>query len=77
MEERLPKNEEAKRSIAFFTVQKARSPGEFDDHDETTSKLRVKNQQQEALTHEQKLLTEDPASPKQAFPLPGAFPNLP
>ena len=47
--------EEARRAIAVLTVQKARSRGEYDD-DETSRRLRVKDQKQEEATLEQRLL---------------------
>ena len=56
VEEALPNDDEAKRAVAVLTVQKARSRGEFGDDDETSRKLRVRDQQQEAASFEQKLL---------------------
>lgn len=54
VEEILPDDEEAKRAIAYLTVQKARSRGEFDADDEKRQRAVV--QQQEEATLEQKLL---------------------
>jgi len=55
VEEALPDNEEAKRAMSVLTVQKARSTGKFDEDDETTRKLRVRAQQQEDVTFEDRL----------------------
>jgi tetratricopeptide (TPR) repeat protein len=64
VEEARPDDDEARRAIAVLTVQKARSRGEFDD-DETSRTLRVRAQQQEEATHEQRMLNkikQDPAN---------------
>ncbi len=55
VEEIRPDDEEAKRSIAALTVQKARSSGKFDDDDEVSRKAKIKSQQQEELTLEHRL----------------------
>lgn len=55
--------EEARRAIAVLTVQKARSRGEYDD-DETSRRLRVKDQQQQESTLEQRLLQKIRHEPK-------------
>jgi tetratricopeptide (TPR) repeat protein len=56
VEEFLPGNEEAQRAIAVLTVEKARSRGGFDDDDEVSRKMRMKAQEQEEATFEQKML---------------------
>jgi len=55
VEEALPDDEEAKRSIAVLMIEKARASGKFEDNDEVSRKLRVRTQQQEELTVEQRL----------------------
>jgi tetratricopeptide (TPR) repeat protein len=55
VEEIRPHDDEAKRSIAALTVQKARSSGKFDDDGEVARKAKVKAQQQEELSAEHKL----------------------
>lgn len=55
--------EEARRAVAVLTVQKARSRGEYDD-DETSRKLRVRDQKQQEATLEQRLQQKIQAEPK-------------
>ena len=55
VEEILPNDEEAKRSIAALTVQKQRSSGKFDDDGQVARKAKIKAQQQEEVTIEQQL----------------------
>lgn len=54
VEEAKPDDEEAKRAIAVLTVRKQREKGDFDDG-EVSRKLRVKSEQQQELSLEQKL----------------------
>ena len=70
----MPTDEEAKRAIAVFTVQKARSRGEFDEDDEASRKLRAKAQQQEEATLEQKLLQKIQQEPR-IWPTTWRFPK--
>jgi tetratricopeptide (TPR) repeat protein len=63
VEEAMPDDDEAKRAISVLTVQKARSRGEYDD-DDTTRRLRIKAQQQEELTLEQRMLEKIRREPK-------------
>jgi len=63
VEEIRPKDEEAQRSIASLTVQKARSSGKFDDDSEEARSARQKAQQFEEVTFEQRLrrkITKEP-----------------
>ena len=55
VEQALPNDDEAKRSIATLTVQKARASGKFDDDDDDARRARVKTQQQQELSLEQQL----------------------
>ncbi|MEN6405066.1 MAG: hypothetical protein ABFC77_01215, partial [Thermoguttaceae bacterium] len=65
VEEARPTDEEALRNISVLTERRARSRGDFGgDEDETAKKLRLRNQQQEEQTHEQKLLKKILAEPK-------------
>ena len=64
VEEALPTDDEAKRAVAVLTVQKARSRGEFGDDDEVSRRLRVKDQQQEAASFEQRLLEKIKSEPR-------------
>ena len=63
VEEIRPKDEEAQRSIASLTVQKARSSGKFDDDSDEARSARQKAQQFEEVTFEQRLrrkITKEP-----------------
>ncbi len=64
VEEALPSDEEAKRAVAFLTVEKARSRGEFNVDDDKTKKDRILTQQQAEATLEQKLLRQIEKDPK-------------
>jgi tetratricopeptide (TPR) repeat protein len=55
VEQALPNDEEAKRSIASLTVQKQRASGKFDEDDDDTRRARVKSQQQQEVNLEQQL----------------------
>jgi tetratricopeptide (TPR) repeat protein len=48
-------DEEAKRNIAALTVQKARSTGKFDEDDEATRRAKLRAQQQQEMSFEQRL----------------------
>jgi tetratricopeptide (TPR) repeat protein len=69
VEEVLPNDEEAKRTIAVLTVQKARSSGKFDEDDEITRKVKLRARQQEELSFEQKMQRKIQAQPDQPAPL--------
>jgi tetratricopeptide (TPR) repeat protein len=64
VEEARPGDEEAPRAISVLTVQKARSRGDFGDDDEVSRRLRLKAQQQEEATLEQKILQKIQHEPK-------------
>jgi tetratricopeptide (TPR) repeat protein len=68
VEEVLPDNEEAKRTIASLTVQKARSSGKFDEDDDFTRRQKLKTQQQVEATHEQRLLKKIQDDPNTLAP---------
>jgi tetratricopeptide (TPR) repeat protein len=65
VEEALPGNEEASRSIAALTVQKARSTGKFDEDDEYSRRSKAKSRQQEEFSFEQKTLRKIQENPKE------------
>lgn len=65
VEEALPNDDEAKRAVASLMVQKANATGKFDDDDELGRRQKVKNQQQEEATLEQRLLRKIEAEPNE------------
>ena len=67
VEKARPTDEEAKRAIAVLTVKKQREKGDFDDG-EVSRKLRVKNEQQQELSLEQKLRQKIEADPANVTP---------
>ena len=66
VEQALPNDDEAKRSIASLTVQKARSSGKFDEDDDDTRRARLKTQQQQELSLEQQLQRKIRSEPDKA-----------
>jgi tetratricopeptide (TPR) repeat protein len=64
VEEIRPNDDEARRSIAALTVEKARASGKFDDDDDVARKTRIKAQQQEELTIEQRLRRQIQSEPE-------------
>lgn len=63
VEQAKPEDEEAKRSIASLTVQKARASGRFEDDSDDARNARQKTQQQEVLSLEQRLQRKVKAEP--------------
>jgi tetratricopeptide (TPR) repeat protein len=68
VEDVLPNDEEAKRSIASLTVQKQRSSGKFDDDSDDTRLMKQKAQQYEVQTLEQRLLRKIKSEPDEIAP---------
>jgi tetratricopeptide (TPR) repeat protein len=71
VEEVLPNDDEAKRTIATLTVEKQRASGKFDndDEDEATRRRRLRTQKQEELTLEQRLQRKVQNEPDSTAPL--------
>ncbi len=68
VEEALPNDEEARRAIASLMVQKANATGKFDEDDDFARRQKVKTQQLEEQTYEQRLLKKIQDEPAEIAP---------
>ncbi|MCE5267844.1 MAG: hypothetical protein LLG00_08155 [Planctomycetaceae bacterium] len=69
VEEAVPHDEEAKRTIASLTVQKQHTSGRFEEEDEASRRRKAKTQEQEKLSLEQILQRKVQSDPNDTAPL--------